>query len=69
MIAPARTGRDRSSRKTVTRRDHTKSGRRLIEIPGARMLKTVVIKFIAPRIDEIPARCRLKITRSTEGPE
>jgi len=28
----------------------------------------VVIKFTAPRIDEAPARCRLKIDRSTEPP-
>lgn len=26
-------------------------------------------KFIAPSIEEIPARCRLKIARSTEPPE
>jgi hypothetical protein len=29
----------------------------------------VVIKFIAPNIEETPARCRLNITKSTEGPE
>jgi hypothetical protein len=29
----------------------------------------VVMKLIAPSIDEIPARCRLKIARSTEPPE
>jgi len=28
----------------------------------------VVIKLIAPRIDEIPARCREKIVRSTDAP-
>jgi len=28
----------------------------------------VVIKLIAPRIDDIPARCRLKIVRSTDAP-
>lgn len=28
----------------------------------------VVIKLTAPRIDEIPARCRLKIAKSTEAP-
>lgn len=33
-----------------------------------RILITVVIKFTAPRIDEIPARCRLKIARSTDAP-
>jgi len=33
------------------------------------MLKIVTIKFIAPKIDEAPAKCRLKIAKSTEGPE
>lgn len=28
----------------------------------------VVMKLTAPRIEEIPARCREKIVRSTEGP-
>jgi hypothetical protein len=32
------------------------------------MLKTVVIKLIAPRMEEIPARWREKILRSTETP-
>jgi hypothetical protein len=27
------------------------------------------MKLTAPKIDEIPAICRLKITKSTEGPE
>jgi len=27
------------------------------------------MKFIAPKIEEIPARCRLKIAKSTEAPE
>jgi len=29
----------------------------------------VVIKLIAPKIDETPAKCNLKIERSTEPPE
>lgn len=33
------------------------------------MLSTVVIKFIAPSIELIPARWRLKIARSTDPPE
>lgn len=32
------------------------------------MLIAVVIKLIAPKIDEIPAKCREKIARSTEAP-
>jgi hypothetical protein len=37
-------------------------------MPCGRMLITVVIKFTAPRIDEIPARCSLKIAKSTDAP-
>jgi len=33
------------------------------------MLAMVVIKLIAPRIDEVPPKCKLKIAKSTEGPE
>jgi hypothetical protein len=33
------------------------------------MLRIVVMKFTAPIIDDAPAKCRLKIARSTEGPE
>jgi hypothetical protein len=33
------------------------------------MLKIVVIKLAAPKIDEIPAKCKLKIAKSTEPPE
>ena len=32
------------------------------------MLIIVVMKLIAPRIDDTPARCREKIVRSTEAP-
>jgi hypothetical protein len=33
------------------------------------MLKMVVIKLIAPAIEENPAQCKLKIARSTDPPE
>jgi hypothetical protein len=33
------------------------------------MLKMVVIKFIAPKIEEAPDKCKLKIARFTAGPE
>jgi len=29
----------------------------------------VVIKLIAPKIEEAPAKCKLNIAKSTEGPE
>ena len=37
-------------------------------IPLDRILITVVIKFTAPRIEEIPAKCKEKIAKSTEAP-
>jgi len=33
------------------------------------MLITVVMKLMAPKIEEAPARWRLKMERSTEAPE
>jgi hypothetical protein len=38
-------------------------------IPGARMFRIVVIKLIAPKIEEAPDKCKLKIAKSTAGPE
>jgi len=40
-----------------------------MNIPGLRILKMVTIKLIAPKIDDAPAICKLKIAKSTEGPE
>lgn len=68
MIAPARTGRERRRRIVVTIKDQTKRGIRSAEHPFGRMLYEVVIKLMDPRIEEIPARWREKIARSTDGP-
>ncbi len=57
VMAPASTGTASSSRKAVTSIDHTNSGILCSVMPGARMLKMVVMKLIAPRIEEAPARC------------
>ena len=38
------------------------------DIFGGRILITVVIKLIAPKIEEIPARWREKIAKSTDPP-
>jgi len=69
VIAPARTGNERRSRNAVIRILQTKRGIIYSGIPWARILKIVTIKLIAPRMEEIPARCRLKIPKSTAGPE
>jgi len=53
----------------VIKTAHTKRGNLCIVIPGVLIFRTVVMKFIAPNIEEIPARCRLNIAKSTEPPE
>lgn len=69
VIAPASTGRESSRRKAVIRTDHTKRGMRCRISPGPRMLKTVTIKLIAPRIEDAPDKCKEKMARSTAPPE
>ena len=51
-MAPASTGSESSSRKAVTRIDQTNSGILCSVMPGARILKMVVMKLIAPRIED-----------------
>src|SRR5690606_38941332 len=67
-MAPARTGSDSSSRKAVTSTDHANSGILWMVMPGARMLKMVVMKLTGPVIDEAPAMCSDRIAKSTAGP-
>lgn len=68
MIAPAKTGRESSKRMAVNNTDQTNSGVRSQVIPAVRMLIIVVMKLTAPRILDAPAKCNLKIERSTEAP-
>ena len=68
VIAPARTGSDRSNSSAVIPTDHTNRGIRSAVIPAGRMLMIVEIKFTAPKIDDTPARCREKIAISTDAP-
>ena len=69
VIAPPNTGSESTNRKEVTSNDQTYKGSRCIESPGALILNTVVIKFIEPKIEAAPDKCRLKIAKSTDGPE
>jgi hypothetical protein len=41
---------------------------RSIVIPLDRILRIVLIKLIEPIIDEAPAKCKLKIAKSTDLP-
>ena len=64
----ASTGRDRRRRTAVIMTDQTNSGVWYCDIDGGFMLMQVVMKLIAPRIEETPARWREKMVRSTEAP-
>jgi hypothetical protein len=68
VSVPASTGIASSIRNAVIRIDHTNSGIRRKVMPGARMLKMVVMKLIAPRIDAAPAKWSDRITKSTAAP-
>lgn len=69
MIAPANTGRDSRRRITVIKTDHTNRGIRSNDIFDDRILIIVVMKLIAPRIEETPAKWREKMVKSTDAPE
>ena len=49
--------------------DQTNKGTRSYVIPLTRIFINVVIKLIAPKIDETPAKWSEKIAKSTEDPE
>ena len=67
-MAPASTGSDSNNRKAVTSTDQANSGILCSVMPGARILKMVVMKLIEPRIEDAPAICIDRITKSTAGP-
>jgi len=69
VMAPARTGSDRRRRTAVIRTDQTNKGMESKDIEADRIFIIVVIKLIAPRMEDAPARCNLKIAKSTEIPE
>jgi len=56
VIAPANTGNDKSSSTVVIKIDHKNSGIRSKLINFDRIFKIVVIKLMAPKIEEIPAK-------------
>jgi hypothetical protein len=69
VIAPANTGRDSNNSTAVISTDQTNNGMESNDIEADRMFIIVVIKLIAPKIEDAPAKCSLKIARSTEIPE
>lgn len=69
VIAPAKTGKERSSNTAVIKTDQQKRGIFSIEKFLDRILMIVEMKLIAPIIDLTPAMWREKMVKSTEGPE
>ena len=68
-MAPAKTGKDNNNNTAVINTAHTNKGNLFIVKRGERIFRIVVIKFMAPNKDEIPAKCKLKIAKSTDPPE
>lgn len=66
--APAKTGSARISRPTVTRTDQMNKGIFSEGIPSIRLFIMVVVKLIAPKREDTPAKWRDRIVKSTAGP-
>ncbi|KAL2711933.1 NADH dehydrogenase subunit 5 [Vespula squamosa] len=67
VIAPAKTGRERSKRMAVIKTDHENKGKKFNECVLVCIFRIVTIKLIDPIIEEIPAIWIEKILRSTDG--
>lgn len=68
VIPAANTGNDRSKSTAVINTAQTNRGVWYCEIAGGFILIIVVIKLMAPKIEEIPAKCSEKMVRSTDAP-
>jgi hypothetical protein len=68
VIAPASTGNDNNNKIVVSNTDHTNKGKRSMFISEERIFIIVVMKLIELKIEEIPARCREKMVKSTLPP-
>jgi len=66
VIAPAKIGKDKINKIAVIKIDHGNRGIWLIFILLGIIFRMVQIKLIAPKIEEIPAKCKEKIVKSTE---
>ncbi len=64
----ANTGSESNSSTAVITTDQTNKGVWYCDIVGDFILIAVVIKLIAPRIEDTPARCKEKIVKSTDAP-
>jgi len=69
VIAPANTGRESSRSTAVINTDQTNKDILRKYMLMALIFTIVVMKLIAPNKDDTPAKCKLKIAKSIEGPE
>jgi len=69
VIAPAKTGKESNNNHAVIKTLQTNKLILWKRHPGCLILIIVVMKLIAPIIELAPAICKLKIAKSTEGPE
>lgn len=69
VIAPAKTGSERRSKIAVIKTDQGNIGMEYKSMPYIRKFIIVLIKLIAPRSEEIPAKCKEKMAKSTALPE
>lgn len=68
VIPAANAGKATTSKIEVINTLHTNNGIRNMVIPSGRILTIVTIILMAPIIDEAPAKCILRIAKSTEAP-
>jgi len=68
VIPPAKTGKDSNNNTAVTNIAQPNKGTLCNTCPGILIFMIVVMKFIAPSIDEIPAKCNENMAKSTEPP-
>jgi hypothetical protein len=64
--APAKTGNLKTNKNTVTTTAHENKLIWTILTLEPRRLKQVAIKLIPPKIEDTPAKCKLKIAKSTD---
>lgn len=69
VIAPAKTGSVNNNKIAVMNTAHTNSGSLCKLIPFVFIFRVVLIKLIAPKREDIPAKCKLKMAKSIEPPE
>ena len=68
VMAPASTGRESNKRTAVINTDHANNGTLSNPIPKARKFPKVLIKLTAPKSEEMPAKCKEKMAKSTDAP-